>query len=108
MTFLVYLWPNTQSNHIGSLVGDQCRAYLSFKFIDNTSLNIQNICFQYGTHKYITRYNIAALNVFHAIHVQQVTITSSIFFDLYCSLTVLYQPAGFLMYILPEPGTVIP
>ena len=31
VTFLEYLWPNRRSNHIGSLVGDQCRAYLSLK-----------------------------------------------------------------------------
>ena len=31
VTFLEYLRPNKQSNHIGSLVGDQCRAYLSLK-----------------------------------------------------------------------------
>ena len=31
VTFLEYLRPNKQSNHIGSLVGDQSRAYLSLK-----------------------------------------------------------------------------
>ena len=31
VTFLEYLRPNKLSNHIGSLVGDQCRAYLSLK-----------------------------------------------------------------------------
>ena len=31
VTFLEYLRPNKQSNHIGSLVGDQWRTYLSLK-----------------------------------------------------------------------------
>ena len=51
VTFLEYLRSNKQSNHIGSLVGEQCCAFLSLR----PRLNIQNHPNIYKTTAYHTK-----------------------------------------------------